>query len=51
MAGHFTPLQQDHLLAVELTSGNRAIVAIIAVVALAALAVAVVLLRQVLAAA
>ncbi|WP_326796753.1 sodium-translocating pyrophosphatase [Streptomyces sp. NBC_01808] len=50
MAGHFTPLQQDHLLAVELTSGNRAIVAIIAVVALAALAVAVVLLRQVLAA-
>ncbi|NGN69171.1 sodium-translocating pyrophosphatase [Streptomyces sp. A7024] len=52
MAGLFTPLQQDLPLAAEasLTSDNRAIVVVVAVVALAALALAVVLVRQVLAA-
>ncbi|MFI9723656.1 sodium-translocating pyrophosphatase [Streptomyces sp. NPDC052396] len=52
MAGHFTPEQVDftHNLAVELTGGNRTIVIVIAAVALAALVVAVMLVRQVLAA-
>ncbi|MGW1197260.1 sodium-translocating pyrophosphatase [Streptomyces sp. NPDC002536] len=56
MAGHFTPEQVDfhrnlaQNLAVELTRGNRTLVMVIAAVALAALVVAVVLVRQVLAA-
>ncbi|WP_419996237.1 sodium-translocating pyrophosphatase [Streptomyces boninensis] len=52
MAGLFTPLQQDLPLAADpsLTSGNRGLVVVVAVVALAALALAVVLVRQVLAA-
>ncbi|WP_171166562.1 sodium-translocating pyrophosphatase [Streptomyces sp. I05A-00742] len=52
MAGPFTPEQVDFTqnLAVELTSGNRVLVIVIAAVALAALVVAVVLVRQVLAA-
>ncbi|MCC3768696.1 sodium-translocating pyrophosphatase [Streptomyces sp. UNOC14_S4] len=52
MAGHFTPRQVDvtQNLAAELTSGNRTLVLVIGAVALAALGVAVVLVRQVLAA-
>ncbi|MEU1779274.1 sodium-translocating pyrophosphatase [Streptomyces abikoensis] len=52
MAGHFTPEQVDFTqrLAVELTDGDRNLVTVIAVVAAAALVVAVVLVRQVLAA-
>ncbi|MEU8354299.1 sodium/proton-translocating pyrophosphatase, partial [Streptomyces sp. NPDC048845] len=55
MAGPLPPLQQDQFLslplaAAELTTGNRVIVLIIGAVALAALGVAVVLVRQVLAA-
>lgn len=53
MAGLFPPLQQDlslPLAAAELTTGNRVIVLVIAAVALAALVVAVMLVRQVLAA-
>ncbi|MBH1934888.1 sodium-translocating pyrophosphatase [Streptomyces sp. AV19] len=52
MAGPFTPEQVDFTqnLAVELTQGNRVLVIVIAAVALAALVVAVVLVRQVLAA-
>lgn len=52
MAGHFTPEQVDFTqrLAVELTDGDRNLVTVIAVVAVAALVVAVVLVRQVLAA-
>ncbi|MDT0452801.1 sodium-translocating pyrophosphatase [Streptomyces hesseae] len=52
MAGPFTPEQVDFTqrLAVELTDGNRTLVTVIAVVAAAALVVAVVLVRQVLAA-
>ncbi|MER5780598.1 sodium-translocating pyrophosphatase [Streptomyces mobaraensis] len=52
MAGPFTPEQVvfTQNLAVELTSGNRVLVIVIAAVALAALVVAVVLVRQVLAA-
>lgn len=52
MAGPFTPEQVDFTqnLAVELTHGNRVLVIVIAAVALAALVVAVVLVRQVLAA-
>ncbi|NJP99055.1 sodium-translocating pyrophosphatase [Streptomyces zingiberis] len=55
MAGLSTPLQQDlfpslNLAAAELTDDNRMIVLVIAVISLAALAVAVVLVRQVLAA-
>lgn len=53
MAGHLSPLQNPQHLAdaAELTSGNRGLAIVIAVVALAALGVAVVLVRQVLAAA
>ena len=52
MAGHLSPLQNSQHLAdaAELTSGNRSLVIVIAVVALAALGVALVLVRQVLAA-
>ncbi|MFI0738264.1 sodium-translocating pyrophosphatase [Streptomyces sp. NPDC021100] len=52
MAGPFTPEQVvfTQNLAVELTGGNRVLVIVIAAVALAALVVAVVLVRQVLAA-
>ncbi|NGO67128.1 sodium-translocating pyrophosphatase [Streptomyces boncukensis] len=53
MAGHLSPLHNSQYLAAdaaELTSGNRGLVIVIAVVALAALGVAVVLVRQVLAA-
>ncbi|MFG3254283.1 sodium-translocating pyrophosphatase [Streptomyces sp. NPDC048172] len=52
MAGHLSPLQNSQQLAdaAELTSGNRGLVIVIAVVALAALGVALVLVRQVLAA-
>ncbi|GAA2606086.1 sodium-translocating pyrophosphatase [Streptomyces axinellae] len=52
MAGHISPLQNPQHLAdaAELTSGNRGLAIVIAVVALAALGVAVVLVRQVLAA-
>ncbi|GAA2063177.1 sodium-translocating pyrophosphatase [Streptomyces albiaxialis] len=52
MAGHLSPLQNSQHLAdaAELTSGNRGLVIVIAVVALAALGVALVLVRQVLAA-
>ncbi|WP_016906408.1 sodium-translocating pyrophosphatase [Streptomyces xiaopingdaonensis] len=52
MAGHFSPLQNPQFLAdsAELTTGNRSLVIVIAVVALAALGVALVLVRQVLAA-
>ncbi|MCC3652598.1 MULTISPECIES: sodium-translocating pyrophosphatase [Streptomyces] len=55
MAGPVTPLQQDlspslPLAAAELTTDNRLIVVVVALVALAALGVAVMLVRQVLAA-
>ncbi|MEE1930281.1 sodium-translocating pyrophosphatase [Streptomyces sp. TRM 70351] len=52
MAGQLTPLHAHHQLAADavLTSGNRGLVLVIAAIAAAALAVAVVLLRQVLAA-
>ncbi|MBF6053704.1 potassium transporter [Streptomyces eurocidicus] len=52
MAGPFTPGQVDFTqnLAAELTQGNRTLVMVIGAVALAALVVAVVLVRQVLAA-
>ncbi|MCF6522584.1 sodium-translocating pyrophosphatase [Streptomyces sp. JJ36] len=51
MAGHLTPLQNHHHLAdAVLTTGNRGLVFVIALIALAALGVAVVLVRQVLAA-
>ncbi|GEB50296.1 MULTISPECIES: sodium-translocating pyrophosphatase [Streptomyces] len=52
MAGQLSPLSHPRLLAdaAELTSGNRGLAIVIAVVALAALGVAVVLVRQVLAA-
>ncbi|MBU7597255.1 sodium-translocating pyrophosphatase [Streptomyces sp. P38-E01] len=51
MAGQLPTLQGHHLLAdAVLTTGNRGLVVVIAVIALAALVVAVVLLRQVLAA-
>ncbi|MFI8850260.1 sodium-translocating pyrophosphatase [Streptomyces sp. 891-h] len=52
MAGHLSPLHHPQHLAdaAELTSGNRGLAIVIAVVALAALGVAVVLVRQVLAA-
>ncbi|MEW2578791.1 sodium-translocating pyrophosphatase [Streptomyces syringium] len=52
MAGPLTPEQVDFTqnLAVELTEGNRTLVLVIAAVAIAALGVAVVLVRQVLAA-
>ncbi|WP_432107483.1 sodium-translocating pyrophosphatase [Streptomyces sp. AA1529] len=52
MAGHLSPLHQPQYLAdaAELTSGNRGLAIVIAVVALAALGVAMVLVRQVLAA-
>ena len=51
MAGPYSPLRNHaDLAAVELTAGNRQLVVLIAVVAVAALAVAVMLLRQVLAA-
>jgi len=51
MAGQLSPFQnQQHLADAVLTSGNRGLVAVIAVIALAALGVAVVLVKQVLAA-
>ncbi|SCK47594.1 sodium-translocating pyrophosphatase [Streptomyces sp. WMMB 322] len=51
MAGHLSPSQNhQHLADAMLTSGNRGLVIVIALVALAALGVAVVLVRQVLAA-
>ncbi|MFC7218132.1 sodium-translocating pyrophosphatase [Streptomyces polyrhachis] len=51
MAGPFTPLAQEPTLAAAVLTGeNRAIVAVVAVVAVAALGVALVLVRQVLAA-
>ncbi|NLU75536.1 sodium-translocating pyrophosphatase [Streptomyces sp. HNM0575] len=51
MAGHLSPSQNNlHLADAMLTTGNRGLVIVIALVALAALGVAVVLVRQVLAA-
>ncbi|RAJ61748.1 K(+)-stimulated pyrophosphate-energized sodium pump [Streptomyces sp. Amel2xB2] len=51
MAGHLSPTQNhQHLADAVLTTGNRGLVIVIALVALAALGVAVVLVRQVLAA-
>ncbi|OEU96780.1 sodium-translocating pyrophosphatase [Streptomyces nanshensis] len=51
MAGHLSPTQNhQHLADAMLTTGNRGLVIVIALVALAALGVAVVLVRQVLAA-